>query len=64
MRQDDEQTRDIGAGYPEEEPPGANPGARKHGAGEGGQSAPGTKGDQDSSPGAATGNPGAAGADD
>jgi len=55
------QGRDVGSGYPEEQPPGANPGAEKHGGGEGGQASPGTSGDQDSGPGAATGNPDAAG---
>ena len=55
------QGRDIGAGYPEEEPGGANPGQEKPGSrGDGGR-APTTKGDQDSDPSGATGNPGAAG---
>jgi hypothetical protein len=53
--------RDVGAGYPEEEPDGANPGPEKSGSGDGGKDAPRSKGGQDSDPGAATGNPGAAG---
>jgi hypothetical protein len=53
--------RDVGSGYPEEQPPGANPGAKKQERGGGGESAPGTAGDRDSDPAAATGNPGAAG---
>ncbi len=56
------QGRDIGAGYPEEQPDGANPGAPKRGSGDHDEK-PATKGDPDSDPGAATGNPGAAGAD-
>jgi hypothetical protein len=73
MRSDDEreadhtdpgQGRDVGAGYPEEQPGGANPGERKQDRGGGGEASPGTAGSPDSDPGAATGNPGAAGAED
>jgi hypothetical protein len=54
--------RDIGSGYPEEQPGGANPGPAKSGSSGSGDK-PDTSGNQDSDPGAATGNPGAAGAD-
>lgn len=58
---EDPRGRDIGSGYAEEQPGGANPGAVKHGGHEGGEAAPGTAGDQDSDPAKATGNPAAAG---
>jgi hypothetical protein len=54
------QGRDVGAGYPEEQPGGANPGPAKTGSGKD-DDTPDTKGNQDSPPSAATGNPGAAG---
>ncbi len=58
------QGRDIGSGYPEEQPDGANPGPANTGSGkEGSDEAPDTSGNQDSDPAAATGNPGAAGGD-
>jgi hypothetical protein len=53
--------RDVGAGYPEEQPGGANPGEPKQDRGGGGEAAPGTASSQDSGPAAATGNPDAAG---
>jgi hypothetical protein len=53
--------RDVGSGYAEEQPGGANPGERKQDRGGGGEAAPGTAGDKDSGPAAATGNPDAAG---
>ena len=53
---------DIGAGYPESQPGGANPGPANQGAkGDTGEERPANKGGQDSDPAAATGNPGAAG---
>lgn len=59
--------RDTGAGYPEEQPPGANPGVEREGEGDapsGGSSRrPDTDGGRDGKPGQATGNPGAAGGD-
>jgi hypothetical protein len=54
------QGRDIGSGYPEEQPGGANPGPQKSDSG-GGAEKPATSGDRDSDPAAATGNPDAAG---
>ena len=55
--------RDIGQGYPEEQPPGASPQgespARSGGRDDTG--APESKPDRDADPGQATGNPGAAG---
>jgi hypothetical protein len=54
------QGRDIGSGYPEEQPGGANPGPEKTGSGSG-EEKPAQSGNQDSDPAAATGNPGAAG---
>jgi hypothetical protein len=54
--------RDVGSGYGEEQPGGANPGERKHDRGGGGEASAGTAGDdKDSGPAAATGNPDAAG---
>jgi hypothetical protein len=59
---EDPRGRDVGAGYPEEQPGGANPGAeRTDEAGD--TDAPDTQADEDADPGQATGNPGAAGAD-
>jgi hypothetical protein len=58
---------DTGAGYPEEQPSGAQPGVERDEAQERrGQSGgtgrePDTEGDQDGDPGQATGNPNAAG---
>ncbi|HWV86781.1 MAG TPA: hypothetical protein VNZ62_15130 [Capillimicrobium sp.] len=54
--------RDVGSGYPEEQPPGAQPGTpNREGSGEGGRDAPDTDGGRDSDPQTSTGNPGAAG---
>lgn len=57
--------RDTGSGYPEEQPPGANPGVEREpdGARGGDAGAPGTDRERDGDPGQATGNPGAAGGD-
>jgi hypothetical protein len=54
--------RDSGAGYPEEQPEGANPGVER-GDRSGDAPAPSRGGDKDGNPGQATGNPGAAGGD-
>lgn len=54
--------RDVGAGYPEEQQGGANPGVeREQEGGEGGSDAPEAAREEDGGPGQATGNPGAAG---
>lgn len=54
--------RDTGAGYPEEEPGGANPGVeREGGAGGGGEGPPGRESEQEGDAQQATGNPDAAG---
>jgi len=56
--------RDVGAGYPEEQPPGARPGEpnREDAADEeAARDAPDPDGGRDSDPQTATGNPGAAG---
>jgi hypothetical protein len=61
MSEDPRGTDVAESGYPEEQPPGADPtqGTRKRE--EHGDDAPGTGSSQDSAPSAATGNPGAAG---
>jgi hypothetical protein len=51
---------DVGAGYPEEQPGGANPGVQRRQR-EGDRDAPDTSTDEDGDPGQATGNPRAAG---
>jgi hypothetical protein len=55
--------RDIGEGYPEEQPPGAGGGGEEKSGGGGPASdrAPDTDSDDEGEPGQATGNPGAAG---
>ncbi|HEY3018850.1 MAG TPA: hypothetical protein VGJ32_01595 [Solirubrobacteraceae bacterium] len=55
--------RDIGEGYPEEQPPGASPqgGSPPRSGGQGGEGAPESKPERDADPGQATGNPDAAG---
>jgi hypothetical protein len=60
---EDPRGRDVGAGYPEEQPAGANPGKERDGhAGEGaGSDAPDKESRQEGDPQQATGNPGAAG---
>jgi hypothetical protein len=59
---EDPRGTDIGqAGYPEEQQEGAQPGGGDHPRDAGEKDAPDTSSDQDSEPGAATGNPGAAG---
>jgi hypothetical protein len=58
------QGRDVGQGYPEEQPAGASPEGEspaRSGAGPGSERAPDTDPGTDSEPGKATGNPGAAG---
>jgi hypothetical protein len=57
---EDPRDRDTGAGYPEEQPGGANPGVER-GEPKGDDDAPDTAGDQDGDAGQATGNPDAAG---
>ena len=57
---DSGQGRDIGGGYPEEQPGGAG-GGESGEQGEQPSGAPESKPDRDSDPGTATGNPGAAG---
>lgn len=66
MDDDDKHTdpgfgRDVGDGYREEQPGGANPSERRPDRVPGGEAAPGTKGDQDSDRGDGTGHPDAAG---
>ena len=56
----DPRDRDVGAGYPEEQPGGAQPGEQRDEE-SGDPGAPGTSSPQDGEPGQATGNPGAAG---
>jgi hypothetical protein len=56
----DPRDRDVGAGYPEEQPGGAQPGVERDDE-SGDHDAPRTSGDQEGGPGQATGNPGAAG---
>ncbi len=64
---EDPRGTDTGAGYPEEQPGGAQPGVerdertQRRGAGDGGDASPDTSTDEDGSPGQATGNPDAAG---
>ncbi len=48
--------RDTGAGYPEEQPGGAQPGEQRLDR-KGADDAPGTSSDRESGPGTATGNP-------
>jgi hypothetical protein len=54
------QGRDVGAGYPEEQPGGANPGPAND-EGDGREASTGSTSGPDSGPAGATGNPGAAG---
>lgn len=59
---DDARGRDVGSGYPEEQPPGAQPGTpNRQGTDERDGDAPQTDGGRDSDPQSATGNPDAAG---
>jgi hypothetical protein len=59
---DETPDRDIGQGYPEEEVPGSSPvQGRDRSGGDTTTGAPDTGAPQDSDPGKATGNPGAAG---
>ncbi len=57
---EDPRGTDVGAGYPEEQPGGAQPGVQRRDR-KGRDDAPGTSSDEDSDPGTATGNPRAAG---
>jgi hypothetical protein len=60
---EDPRGRDTGAGYPEEEPGGAQPGVERDDEGDRGTHAdrPARDGGRDGDPGQATGNPNAAG---
>ncbi|TMM02370.1 MAG: hypothetical protein E6G10_10490 [Actinobacteria bacterium] len=55
--------RDVGQGYPEEQPPGASPHEESppRSGGQSGERAPKSKPESDAEPGQATGNPDAAG---
>jgi hypothetical protein len=57
----DPRDRDVGAGYPEEQPEGAQPGAERDDEAGENPSSPSTSSGQEGGPGQATGNPNAAG---